>query len=305
MPTRSLMGVAGVLGQKILWFCKENGAAGGAQLFQKCFGRTDADIRRENFAAGIQPVAQVVAGLGALQGQGYIGLYAMREGLPGEAGEAGRDIHGNDFCAMLEPVAVHALDERGGVARRGARKPGAEQGIYPDVGALEAVHGNFAHARLPRPAQVFNGVCTFRFFREHEGRVAAAPLEQSRCSQSVAAVAAGAAGEEAGFPWPEAFFEQSNQCGGGALHHVDGFDAFLREVHLLHGAHLFRRQKRFPKDFHAITSAGRTGRRLTHIHTTRARTRRPPARPLFFPLRATKARRPRGNPALRPRVPRF
>ena len=44
---------------------------------------------------------------------------------------------------------------------------------------------------------------------------------------------------------------------------------------------------------------------VTHIHTARARTRRPPARPLFFPPHATKARRLRGNPALCPRAPRF
>ena len=188
----------------------------------------------------------------------------------------------------------------------GAREsPVPNRGVHPDVGPAQGYPPQF-RARLPlAPGAGFR-------WRPHfsalpQAREATSPprgLSNRAGLPPVAAVAAGAAGEKDGFERTKALFEHGRERGGRAFHYVDGFDARLREVHLLHCAHLFRGSKAFfSQNFHRITSVGRPdGVAASHIPIQPAHGHVARQHGLvFFPPRATKARRPRENPALLPR----
>ena len=259
----ALVGVARVLGHEVLRGVKKVVAARGVEKFPPRLRGADVDVGRAHFAADVQTIVEVVAGLGVAQGEGHVGIHAnagvfriiVRRGkaAPGEAGKAGGDVHGDDLRAVAEAVLIHAADERGGVARRGAGKAGAKERVHPHVRALAAVNGEFAHAGLAGAAQAFDGVRAFRLLRKHEGHVRAARLEQARRRQAVAAVAAGAAGEEDGAKVAEAFHEQGGERRSRLLHHLNGRNAGLGEIELFHFAHLFRGQNERAQ-CHAITS---------------------------------------------------
>ena len=120
-PRVPLCVLRGYWGKKSCGFAKSSVRPLAFEVFQECFGRADADIRRENLAAFVQSVVQIVAGLGALEGRESYRPARNAENACPERPERPEGMSTETiFAPWLNWVAVHALDERGGVSRRGA-----------------------------------------------------------------------------------------------------------------------------------------------------------------------------------------